>query len=467
MKNIMVIMTDQHKYDAISLFGNIPNLTPNIDSIAADGIAFTNAYAPSPVCGPARACLFTGTYCGENGVVRNWTEFKEGIKVLPETLQENGYLTFLSGKLHFMPHVKNFGFSIKHLNDAPYTVYSDDAKYSKYIEFLKEHYYEDEDVVKMFDDDEIAIDYGDMKRFILGSGFRNEEEHDIPWTTQNVLEFIKEYDGKQPFFINTSYFGPHHPYLSPEPYDTMFENIDLPTNFNTDMSDKPIFNELCIDMLKKLRNCLEENDYKKMLQAYYGQVKMIDDYIGKILDALKSKKLYDETTIIFTSDHGDYLGSYGLFFKGQMYDACCKVPFIIKPAGNTKKRVCNSVISSIDLYSTVLEVAGIEIDSEYSNSLVPFYEDESYRGKDLIYSVIEQDNKIHTMCRKGKYKLMKVIGIEESPLELYELYNLELDNNETNNIWDKMKAEQEVLNIKAKLDIFSEKQRILYSEVLK
>lgn len=467
MKNIMVIITDQHKFDALSLLGNIPNLTPNIDSIAKDGIAFSNAYTPSPVCGPARACLFTGTYCGENGVVRNWTEFKEGTKVLSEILQENGYLTFLSGKLHFMPHVKNFGFGVKHLNDAPYSVYSDDAKYSKYVEFLEKHYYKDEDVVKMFDEDELAIDNGDMKRFILGSGFRNEEQHDIPWTTQNVLDFIEEYDGKQPFFINASYFGPHQPYLPPEPYDKMFQNIELPLNFATDMSDKPIFNKMCMDMLKKLKSSLKDDDYKKILQAYYGQVKMIDDYIGKILVALKSKNLYDETTIIFTSDHGDYLGSYGMFFKGQMYDACCKVPFIIKPSGNSKNRVCEAVINSMDLYSTVLDVAGIEEHSEYSNSLVAFCEDESYKGKDLTYSVIEQNKNIHTMCRKGKYKLMKLIGNEDLPVELYELYNLELDKNETKNIWDKMRYEQEILEIKEKLDTFSEKQKRLYSEILK
>lgn len=463
MKNIILIITDQHKHDALSLWGKIPNLTPNIDRIAEDGITFSNAYTPSPVCGPARASLFTGQYGGGHGVVRNWLEFKENTKVLPERLQDNGYLTFLSGKLHFMPHEKEFGFTVKHLNDAPYSVYSDDAKHSKYVDFLHENYYKDEDVVQRFNEDELAINDGQMKRFMLGSGFRKEKEHDIPWTSQNVIDFLEDYDGKKPFFLNASYFGPHHPYLAPEPYDKMFQDIELPANFDADMSDKPIFNQLCKGMQDKIQNDLDPDDYKRMIQAYYGQVKMIDDYIGHILKILKSKDLYDDTTIIFTSDHGDYLGSYGLFFKGEMYDASSKVPFIMKPAGNAKKRVCDSVINSMDLYATILEIAGLDNDSQYSNSLMKFFKDHTYKGEGITYSVIEHDYKVHTMCRTAKYKLMKLTCDKGSD---YELYDLERDIYETDNIWEQMRENKEILEIKEGLDEFSQDQYELYMEVL-
>ena len=122
-KNILLILTDQHKYDALSLYGQIPGLTPNLDSLAAEGVNFTNTYSPCPVCGPARASIFTGVFPGDHGVIENWRPFRPNITVLPEMLEKIGYKTFLSGKLHFTPHKKPFGFTEKHLNDAPYSVY--------------------------------------------------------------------------------------------------------------------------------------------------------------------------------------------------------------------------------------------------------------------------------------------------------------------------------------------------------
>ena len=184
-----------------------------------------------------------------------------------------------------------------------------------------------------------------MRRFILGSDFRSEVEHDIPWNGKNAINFIENHNIDDPFFMYVSYFGPHQPYAAPTPYNDEFKDVILPENFSAEMDDSPIFDALCRSMKDKIKVSLKsDEDYKQMIQAYYGQLKMIDNSIGEIISKLKDKNLYDDTAIIFTSDHGDYLGSYGLFFKGQMYDASSKVPFIIKaPSSKTSYSVTEPI----------------------------------------------------------------------------------------------------------------------------
>lgn len=459
--NILLIYTDQHRADALSCAGGYPGLTPNIDRLAGDGVRFTNAYAPSPVCGPARASLFTGRFCGDNGVILNWRPFKEGMVTLPEKLQGAGYRTFLSGKLHFMPHAKAFGFDVKHLNDAPYSVYSEDAKHSAYIDFLKAQHFQTEDVVGLFDADELAIENDDMARFILGSGFRTQAQHDIPWTADRAMDFIDNEPHEAPFFMNVSFFGPHQPYEAPAPYDRYDGPVTLPTNLYADMTGHPVFMKLCTHFKDKLAG-LSEGDHLRFIRSYLGQVQMIDAYIGQIIERLKVKGLYEDTLIMVTSDHGDYLGAYGLYFKGQMYDPSAKVPFIVKPAGAHACGEVSDVISAMDLYGTLLEAAGVENDSRDARSLMPYMTNIAYQGPDEARSVIFGEGYIHTMLRCGPLKLMKVMAGEEA---LYELYDLTADADEVRDLWPEvlaaggsMSLKAEVEGMKRRLDIFTNQQ---------
>ena len=136
--NILWIMTDQHKFSAMSSMCNIKGLTPALDKLAHAGYLFENAYTPSPVCGPARACVKTGCFPARTGVVDNWLPFSEGVKFLPQMLKDAGYETGMTGKLHFYPAEADYGFEKVWLSDAPYSVYADDDKYSAYIKWLRE-----------------------------------------------------------------------------------------------------------------------------------------------------------------------------------------------------------------------------------------------------------------------------------------------------------------------------------------
>ncbi|MEG0014066.1 MAG: sulfatase-like hydrolase/transferase [Cellulosilyticaceae bacterium] len=445
--NILMIMTDQHRFDAVSYLNHHLKLTPNLDQVAEDSVVFTNAYTPAPTCGPARASLQTGMYPPGCGVVENLSAVRPGTQFMNERLLAQGYDTGLSGKLHFSPPDKSYGFNYKNLHDAPYSVYGDEDKDSLYIKWLKEEYFNEKgiDPVEIFDEDELAIE-SNIYQFIMGSGFRTEVEHDTPWTVDGAIDFLEQRDKDKPFFLMTSFFGPHHPYLPPAPWDTLYDpdQIELPANFYADMSNNPVFAAKGAAMSARLKKTFTEEKYKEMIAANYGQITMIDHYIGKLIEYLKENNLYEDTVVIFTSDHGDHLGSYGLFFKTHMYDSCCKMPLFIKPAnGKEHMEVKEEVVNSLDLYGTILDLAG---DSEWqkegieSKSLVKLVDGIEEEWDNTTYSII--GNKTETanmMMRKGKYKIIRLQRGKDEPL--YELYDLEANEAETINIYETIEAD--------------------------
>ena len=222
--NIILVMCDQLRFDRLGVMGDPVIQTPNIDNLAKEGYLFSNTYCPSPVCSPSRASVKTGLFPPGNGVVDNWVPFKDIVAenhtiddyLLTKRLKKQGYTTAMVGKLHFVPHDESFGFDHKVLHDAPYSVYAHDDEHSMYNQWLRDTHFQDEnfDFVEIFDKDE-GLD--DIYNFVMGSGWRTEEQHDIPWTINESLDFLKDHDASQPFFLFTSIFGPHQPYLAPPP----------------------------------------------------------------------------------------------------------------------------------------------------------------------------------------------------------------------------------------------------------
>ncbi len=463
-KNILWIMTDQHKFNALSCAGGIKNMTPNIDQLAKDGVLFKNAYTPSPVCGPARASVKTGLFPAETGAVTNWVDFKPNLRYLPEYLRENGYETGLVGKLHFFPPDKDYGFDYLQLSDAPYSVYADDDKYSKYIEWLRKEHFDNKgiDPVTLFDEDESAYD-DDLKKFIMGSCFRTTEEHETAWTTDRSIDFLDGRDKDKPFFLYTSYFGPHQPYGPPEEYYSWVDPDDIvmeDSYYNDYKAGQPVFELDSRKIYNHIKSSLSERDAKELIAAYYGQVKMIDDYVGKLIDRLKEEGIYEDTVIAFTADHGDHLGEHGLFFKGQMYDSCCKVPLIIKGCkGQRSGEESDAVVNTIHLFSTLLDYAGCDssINRYDSVSMLPLMEKSNCEWDNSTYSVIGADkNNLLCMLRENELKLIRLATSETQAV--YEMYDVDADPKEIHNVYESRKDDIAVKEIKAKLDTWFVKQ---------
>ena len=478
--NIIMIMVDQMRFDRFGAMGDAIVKTPNIDALLNDGLLFKNAYCPSPVCAPSRASVKTGIYPPGNGMVTNWVPFKEKVAgttdidqyLLTERLKSQGYHTGLVGKLHFVPADNKFGFDFKALNDAPYSVYADDNKNSDYVKWLQETHFKhnEEDIVAIFDRDESY--YPDsIYKFIMGSGWRTKKQHDIPWTAQESMNFIENSDPNEPFFLFTSFFGPHQPYLAPPPWDLMYnpDDIVLGPRFYMDMENSPIFTMSPFGKLSKhLRASWDERKYKEVLAAYYGQISMIDHYLGKMFEQLKEKEIWENTWIVFLADHGDFNTAYGTFFKGEMYDVSAKIPLIIKPAaGYGRKGIRDELVNSLDVYGTLLDIAGDKdwrnLPEMESKSLLTLIQVESTTSEweNKVYSIIGEDaEKNLCMLRSGPLKIIRK-GIADKKA-VYELYDFDKDPLETQNVFDNPKYAEVREKLRIELDAWWKKQAERY-----
>jgi arylsulfatase A-like enzyme len=469
--NILLIMTDQHRFDRLSCMGDPVLQTPHIDAIAESGVLFCNAYTPSPVCSPARAAMASGTYPPGCGVVTNWVPFKDGTELLTHRLARQGYSTAICGKLHFVPHREAFGFDYRRMNDAPYSIYAHDDRYSDYIAWLRATWGRDVDPVALFDEDESAFKDDDWYRFIMGSNFRQEREHDIPWAVDESTRFLRMRDRERPFFLFTSFFGPHQPFEPPAPWNARYDpsDIQLPPQFSAEMDNNPVFQATCAQRAERFKNAWSPEVYQRMLAAYYGQVAMIDHYVGKLFDYLKKEKLWDDTLIVFVSDHGDHNGAYGLFFKGQMYDSCCKVPLLIKPPWPSDGGIArNEIVNTIDLYGTILDMAGDKAWRQAhieARSLVPLLDNTRDRTwENVTFSIIGANPKHNlTMLRSDDLKLIRLSRGDDEPL--YELYDMS-DQIEVRNRFDDPAYEGGKKGSMVKLDAWWRQQAVKYPQTL-
>jgi arylsulfatase A-like enzyme len=455
-------MTDQHRFDALSCMGNKVVRTPNIDRIANEGVRFDAAYTPCPVCAPARAALFSGQFPAGCGVTGNWVPFNGDAILLPEQLKNSGYTTGCVGKLHFVPHVKRWGFDYKQLHDAPYSVYADDDKYSDYIDYLRDIYGAEkaDEFVNMFDEDESSFD-DDLEQFIMGRDFIPAEHQMATWTADKSIDFMRGCDKDKPFFLFTSFFGPHHPWeVPPEWRRIKPEEIEVP-ELDADYSDKPIMKATHGKSIMRNRELFSEDDYKRIVASYYNQIEMIDYNIGRILDELHAQGKLENTMIVFTADHGDHNGHFGLFFKCTMLESSARVPLLLRPAGGCEPKVENTPVTALDIYGTLLEAGQVDhwqYDFIESGSLNSFLGADCCELPGDCFSVLgaSSDNNI-AMYRDGNLKLVRK-GLGESRSPIYELYSLKDNQLETENLWRNSKYSEIARKMRRRLEEWCRKQ---------
>jgi arylsulfatase A-like enzyme len=473
--NILFIITDQQRFDCLGCMGHPLLETAHIDSIAKEGVLFDNAYSPSPICSPARSAIFSGRFPPASGVVFNWVPFKGDAVLFTELLQEVGYQTANVGKLHFVPRRKRFGFQHNELHDACYNTYADDGEYSAYVKYLQQTRFKDDPQapIRLSDADEESFD-NDLFRFIMGSNWCEEPYHVTAWTAREAKRFLEEREQSKPFFLHVSFFGPHQPYKPPAPWNALYDpaDIELPVLFHEEMKNSPIFQHQKAEAAARFRKEFDESTYKELIAAYYGNVAMIDHYVGGILAYLKEHNLWDDTMIVFTTDHGDHLGQYGLFFKGAMYDSCEKVMLLVKPPTYGKRnRKVTEIVNTIDLYGTMLDAAGVQewktADIE-ARSLAPFL---STGGQEMpwdneTYSIIGQHPDTNlTMLRTDDLKLIRLARGEEPAL--YELYDMHDPMGEVRNVFDDPACRAKRNEMKERLDAWWAVQKQNYPREIK
>lgn len=314
--NILLIMTDQHQAEALSIAGNTDLSTPNLDRLAQAGTRFENAYVTFPLCSPSRSSMFTGKMPHQVGVNSNADKTMAAENVnqnLAHVLGANGYDCAYGGKWH-----------------APAVEIDTASGFHKFSEFG------DEDLAKN------AIAYMDSKK-----------------------------DSGMPFFLVASFDNPHTicewarnqplPYGNIDPVDT-FQTPKLPVNFKkADDFPEALQIEQDADKLSYPTQNYTEDDWRQYRYTYYRLIEKVDAEIGKILDAIDDLGLHENTVVIFTSDHGDGNAAHGWNQKTALFQESIKVPFIVRQAGETSKKGVNQALIStgLDFYPTVLGYAGI------------------------------------------------------------------------------------------------------------
>lgn len=354
--NILLIMTDQHRGDCLGCNGNSFIETPNIDFIASGGTTFLNAYSPSPSCVPARACLMTGMTPWNTGILgmgRGQKPMGTGfMHTIPGELSRAGYHTQGIGKMHFDPQRSLLGFHNTILDESGRV--KDKGFVSDYMKWFEEN------KTGSYGMSDHAIDWNS---WMARPYHAPEYLHPTNWTVNEAIGFLNRRDPEKPFFLKVSFARPHSPYDPPQHYYDLYIERDIPEPYIGDwasMHDDPVEAK----NYAAWRGKRSKTETRRARAAYYGSITHIDSQIGRLLIHIRKSGLFENTIIIFTSDHGDMLGDHNLWRKTYAYEGSARIPMILRLPSSMGKPLSNVNMTPVSLYDimpTFLEAAGVPI----------------------------------------------------------------------------------------------------------
>ena len=382
---ILYIMFDQLRFDYLGCAGHPTLKTPNIDRIAAMGVRFTNAYTQSPVCGAARMSAYTGRYVSSHGAQWNGHPLRVGEPTLGDHLREIDVGCWLIGKTHMHADAEGMarlglapdsiigarqaecGFDVWCRDDGLWAQGPDgfyDHKRSPYNEFLKSKGYGGDNPWADFanagsEGDNVAS--GWFMRNARKPANIAEQDSETPWLTNQAIEFMQQATGN--WCAHISYIKPHWPYIVPAPYNDMYGITDIKPVVRSDnerTNPHPIYDAF---MQGRVGKTFSRHDVRDtVVPAYMGLIKQCDDQIGRLLAYLEDTGALEETMIILTSDHGDYLGDHWMGEKDLFHAPSVKVPLIIydpgKNANSTRGTICDALVEAIDVTATIIDASG-------------------------------------------------------------------------------------------------------------
>lgn len=382
-KNILFIMCDQLRADYLSCFGHPHLHTPNLDKLAARGVLFERAYVQSPVCGPSRMSYYTGRYVHAHGASWNFVPLKAGEMTIGDHLRPLGVRSVLVGKTHMRAdyagmsrlgidpasqigvRIAECGFDPYERDDGihPYSGHDPDPHYNRY---LAEQGYDGDNPWESWANTGIDADGTPRSGWFLKYSTlpaRVPDEHaETPYITRRAMDFIND-AGDQPWCLHLSYIKPHWPYIVPEPYASMYgpdDVIPAVRDAGERTDPHPVYAAMMNHRVS--RTFSRDGVREAVIPAYMGLIKQIDDQLGVLFDHLEAKGLMDSTMIVFTSDHGDYLGDHWMGEKDLFHEPVIRAPLIIydpdERADVTRGTRCPALVEAVDLAPTFLDVYG-------------------------------------------------------------------------------------------------------------
>ncbi|MGG1554069.1 sulfatase family protein [Paenibacillus ferrarius] len=421
--NILFLMTDQQRFDTFSCV-NGEIRTPNLDKVIEDSIFFTNAYCSNPSCVPSRAAIMTGKYPSECECPTYITQLPEHETTFMSRLQQAGYYTAVIGKQHFAGSQIERGYDEEHIIDG-HSAFANSATVKLYHDYLEQH----------------GIDKSSLmsKGLISGGTWNTDSKYHLDYF---IGELGKEWVAKRaqkgrlekPWFLTLSFPGPHHPYdCEGTSYADQYnlDELSMPATDYTDLDQKPQHFKMMDSYSNIYLKDYTKEDFLKTKRSYYANMSLIDEKIGEVIQLLKENEMYDNTLIIFTSDHGDFMGDFGMVEKMQcLSESLMRVPLFVKPPveGFIGIEVDDPVVN-IDIAATCLLASESEVCEQLSNF--------PYNG--YWSDRIELKTRNHIYMEAGGIKGVIKDGIKTIHYmnrDYGELYDLKRDPEERHNLWE-------------------------------
>ncbi len=435
--NVLWICTDQQRYDTIGALGNPHASTPVLDAFIGEGTSFSNAFCQSPVCSPSRASFLTGRYPRTTGCRQNGQSIPKDEVLVSKLFRDAGYRCGLAGKLHLASCSDG---KVEGRTDDGYDDFfwshhpQPDWPENAYTQWLAEK-------GKTWD----GLLEEDRSPYVRGGP--PAEFHQTTWCAEKTIEFIRANEGR-PWFFSFNCFDPHHPFDPPAEYLERFpvEEMPLPSVHPAEAQRQTTFQKLDREWAHDNpgefhTGAMTDDDRRQVYAAYMAMISLIDDQVGRILEALRETGQDRDTLVVFMSDHGEMLGDHGIYFKGpHFYDCQMRVPLVIRwPGGsvNAGRRI-EGLVELVDLAPTLLDAGELEIPQRMQGkSLLPMLRGEAeteFVHEQVFaeyYNAWTHGDAYGSMLRTQKEKIVVYHGTGQG-----EFYDLENDPQEFLNLWE-------------------------------
>jgi choline-sulfatase len=476
--NILLIMADELVARLTGPYGHPVVQTPNLDALARQGVRFDAAYSPSPLCAPARACLVSGMYTSTNRVYDNAAYFAADIPCVGHYLTSAGYDTVLSGKMHFVGADQLHGFRRRLTTDiyaeefnmlanrAPWSLARDPSLFDEnngngrhaqnyvgsnvHVGRWNHHLAYDEEA--HFRGLEYLRARGAVKGMATNRWARPSRPGSLGAEERSAeRQHASAEAGTQPWFLCVSYHHPHEPFWPPQDVWDLYEGAEIEVpRFPDDMEQRYSMMDRWLNANHGIRFFKEELRNKVSLtrvrRAYYALVTWIDRKVGELIATLKEHDLWEDTVVMFTSDHGDMLCEKSMVQKRIFYDYSARVPLIMRfPHDEHAGTVVKEPVNLIDLFPTWLDLAGVPEERRLpmdGESLIGLIDGSDTRPRTTFSEMHVEDNPVPCfMVRRGKYKLIYLHGVGA------QLFDLEADPDE----WDNLSGKPAFAEVEAQL----------------
>jgi arylsulfatase A-like enzyme len=432
-KNVLVFFCDQLLVSLLGCYGGTQVRTPNIDALAEDSVVFENAYTPTALCSPARASLMTGVYPHRHHMFNNSSpSYSYCLHMRPEMTMlsdwiadETSYESAYFGKWHIGPVADLFNSRFEHVAKP----------YPGGPEFMKSgHWHPGENFLPTCKS---------MAGGKAGTVDAPMEEFPDVVAAQYTKDFLRKREGDRPFMAFCAFPGPHSPWRVPDSFGIRYKPEDIPLwpNRHDRFEGKPLFQRklrLMEDTATNSNCCTNSDDeLRELLACNFSYLELVDQQVGEVINTLKELGQYEETTIIFTADHGDMAGAHGFISKGAyMYDEVYRIPLLMKAAGETTPRRVEAPVHLMDVTATCLHAMAGSEQTEmgqqelHGQSLLGFADSDPCWPRSVHYAQYHGDWNGHyssRMVTDGRRKLVWNLS------DLGEFYNLEDDPHELKN----------------------------------